>query len=358
MGQANSAEEHKLVSSFEAVRNTLLQEEFADRLEKPLAYWALPNDRRLPLAFLGRSLGELLNTPFHELTATRGIGHKKISSLVKLLHRATSSAAPAVPYGLQDLADELEAGAEPASPAEPASNFDPALVSEALWVTWCETVVRFHLENEPLGRLAASLQSLPTVIWRTPLAEYVNRSLADIRQLKTHGEKRVRVVLEVFHSVHELLANANSSNHLAIRLMPRFVPAAEAYIDRVSRDGDTAIKRDAVNHVLEPILRQIEIDSGDTVAGLTRHRLGIGAEQRSVRDLAKDMGVTRARVYQLLEDAGKVMEVRWPDGRKQLQRLHELADDEAKPTIALAKQLFFADKDEMAEEREPEAVAG
>ena len=60
MGQANSAEEHKLVTSFEEVRRTLLKEEFADRMDKPLAYWALPNDRRLPLAFLGRSLGELL----------------------------------------------------------------------------------------------------------------------------------------------------------------------------------------------------------------------------------------------------------------------------------------------------------
>ena len=49
------------------------------------------------------------------------------------------------------------------------------------------------------------------MIWRTPLAEYVNRSLTDIRHLKTHGEKRVRVVLEVFYAVHELLSNANST---------------------------------------------------------------------------------------------------------------------------------------------------
>ena len=79
MAQPNSAEEHKLVSSFEAVRKTLLQEEFSDRLDKPLAYWALPNDRRLPLAFLGRSVGELLSTPFNVLTATRGIGRARVT---------------------------------------------------------------------------------------------------------------------------------------------------------------------------------------------------------------------------------------------------------------------------------------
>ena len=265
------------------------------------------------------------------------------------MHRATSSSSPAVPYGLQDLADELDSVADKVSRTESRADFDPSLVSEALWVTWCDTVRRFHLEGEALGRLAPSLQALPTVIWRTPLAEYVNRSLTDIRQLKTHGEKRVRVVLEVFHAVHELLSNITSTNHLAIRLAPKFIPSAEGFIDRLDREGSTPTKNEIVNHVLEPILRQIEVDSGETVAGLTRHRLGIGAEQRSVRDLAKDMGVTRARVYQLLEDAGKVMEVRWPDGRKYLIRLHDFADEDSRAVLALAKQLFFVDKDASAD---------
>ena len=81
MSQPNSAEEHKLVSSFESVRKVLSDEQFADRWDKPLAYWALPNDRRLPLAFLGRSVGDLLSTPFHELSATRGIGQQALCQI-------------------------------------------------------------------------------------------------------------------------------------------------------------------------------------------------------------------------------------------------------------------------------------
>ena len=183
MRQANSAEEHKLVSSFEAIKRTLLQDDYKDRLDKPLAYWALPNDRRLPLAFLGRSLGDLLATPFDELTATRGIGQKKISSLVRLLHRATSDHPPAVPYGIKELADEISQERASQQPAEPDTSFDPTVVSEALWVQWCQTVEDFHLRREPLGRLAPSLQALPTVIWMTPLGEYVGRPLSEIRQL-------------------------------------------------------------------------------------------------------------------------------------------------------------------------------
>ena len=137
MGRAAiSAEDYKLVSSFETVRETLLQDRYSDRLSKPLAYWALPNDRRLPLAFLNRSIGELVNTPFEELSATPGIGQKKISSLVKLLMRATRDQPPAVPFGLSDLADEggLELSNVSGTP------FDAFMVSEALWSEWTRTV--------------------------------------------------------------------------------------------------------------------------------------------------------------------------------------------------------------------------
>ena len=234
MSQNNSAEEHKLVSSFESVRRTLLQAEFRDRLDKPLAYWALPNDRRLPLAFLGRSLGELLSTPFSDLSSTRGIGQKKIGSLVKLLHRATHDTPPAVPYGLKELADELERDGE-SIPSVTTSGFDPTLVSEALWAQWCETVERFHLGREPLGRLAPSLQSLPTVIWDRPLGTYTGHTLSEIRQLKTHGEKRVRVVLEVFFSVHQAMQDdePRPHPHLALTLVPAFVPPVDQFMARL-----------------------------------------------------------------------------------------------------------------------------
>ena len=78
MSKANTIEDYRLLSNFESVRKQLMQPQYNDRLEKPLAYWALPNDRRLPLAFLGRTLSDLLETPFEELTATPGVGQKKI----------------------------------------------------------------------------------------------------------------------------------------------------------------------------------------------------------------------------------------------------------------------------------------
>src|SRR4051812_9386333 len=86
-----SVEELQVVSRFESLRKILLSEQYTDHLKKPLAYWALPTDRRLPLAFLGRTLEDLLNTPFAELSRTPGIGQKKVCSFVKLLARAANT---------------------------------------------------------------------------------------------------------------------------------------------------------------------------------------------------------------------------------------------------------------------------
>src|SRR5690606_33508229 len=199
---------------------------YQDRLQKPLAYWALPNDRRLPLAFLGRTLDELLHTPFEQLSATPGIGQKKMVSLVKLLHRATSDQPPLVPFGLDD--PILAPVTHEATPV--LEKFDPALVSEALWAEWRDTVRRHNIGHEKLGRLAPSLQNLPTVIWHTPLSKYLNYTVGEIRRLRTHGEKRVRAVLEIFHALHDALSGARQPEHLSMRLSPIFVPQVEEWI--------------------------------------------------------------------------------------------------------------------------------
>src|ERR1700674_71389 len=140
MNKVTSVEDYKIVSSFQSLKKTLLDDKFADRLEKPLAYWALPNDRRLPLAFLGRTIKDLLATPFEELSATPGIGQKKISSLVKLLSRATKDHPPAVPFGLTELTDAKRT-AMVEKPRRQATTFDPSIVSEALWSQWQKTVI-------------------------------------------------------------------------------------------------------------------------------------------------------------------------------------------------------------------------
>lgn len=342
---ATSAEDYKLCSSFEEVRKTLLDGKYSDRLDKPLAYWALPNDRRLPLAFLGRSVGELLATPFDELTATRGVGQKKISSLVRLLQRATSNDPPGVPFGLDEVYDRPSAEPEDiiALTGDAEQSFDPAVVSEVLWDRWRELLTQHGVGREKLGRLAPTLQALPTVIWHTPLSQYLTQSLAEIRQLRTHGEKRVAVVLEVVHSVHEVLANSVTHEHLAVYVLPKFIPPVERWMADAMVPSSARSEQSIREYLTTPLLDQILIDTGPTVHRLAQGRLGIGVPMQSVRAQARDMGVTRARIYQLLEECGRTMLVRWPEGKRQLDQLSDAFESDEKSSAAY--RLLIATRD-------------
>jgi hypothetical protein len=353
MNKVTSVEDYKIVSSFQSLRKTLLDDKFADRLEKPLAYWALPNDRRLPLAFLGRTIKDLLATPFEELSATPGIGQKKISSLVKLLSRATKDHPPAVPFGLADLNETKKSPAD--KPRRQSTGFDPSIVSEALWSQWQKTVIDQGLGREKLGRLAPALQALPTVIWHTPLDYYVNRSVTEIRQLKTHGEKRVRVVLEVFYLVHEMLADSGTAEHLRLRIVPAFIQPIENWIAKVASEPGIPSREEVRDNLAVPLLNQVLVDCGDTIHELSEGRLGIKGPPQSVRQQAKRMGVTRARVYQLLEECGRVMEVRWPEGQHQLAQLAAKFHSEGGGEDDLAlfhatRELFYPAKGQLPNE--------
>jgi len=343
--KSSTVETYQLASSFEVVRDTLMQSRFTDRMEKPLAFWALPNDRRLPLAFLGRTLKELLTTPFEQLSATPGIGQKKIASLVKLLHRATRDEPPAIPFSGDDMPRDRLARRKP----ELASDrFDPALVSEVLWAQWCETVRRHQVAELKLGRLTPSLQLMPTVIWHNALGDYLDYTVGQIRSLKTYGEKRVRVILEVFHVAHQALAQA--SPHLSIQLQPRFIAPIQEWVTHQLAAGEAIPLADVQTHVIVPMLGQLLTDGGDVIHRLAEGRLGIKGEPQSVRSQARRMSVTRARVYQLLDECGKIMGVRWPEGKRIFEQLSERltgmngTGHDSLALVKAASALFYPEK--------------
>jgi hypothetical protein len=306
--KAISNDRYRLVGTYERLRKTLLERPDDGRLDKALSYWVLPTDRRLPIAFLDRPLRDLLSQPLDDLMATPGVGQKKILGFFDLLKRAAKATTPDAPFGLSQ-----DAARRP-KPA-PTSGFDASIVSESLWAQWCETVTRYGMGPEKLGRLAPTLQSLPTVIWHSRLEEYADRSLADIRSLKTHGEKRVHAILEVFCTVHEALATATLQENIDVVILPRFIPPLSRWLMQVSTQPDLPPVDDLHQHIVKPMINQIKLDLGDQVASLAAARLCLDENSPSVKQQAETIGVTRARVYQLLEDCAKVMEVRWPEGR-------------------------------------------
>jgi hypothetical protein len=238
---------------------------------------------------------------------------------------------------------------------EGPNGFDPGSVSESVWSQWRGTVARHGLERECLGRLAPSLRVVPTVIWRTPLHVYLDHSLAEIRALRTHGEKRVRVVLEVFYEVNRLLGSVAPPEHLGVRLTAKFIPPLERWIDDAVREPD-AVTADVVReNLVTPLLEQIALDAGDMVHSVAVGRLGVHSSPHTIRQQSRRLGVARARVYQLLDECSNVMGVRWPEGRGQLAELaaklrsEPTRDEEALRLVeGLSALLFPAEPDESA----------
>jgi len=342
MKRINSVEDHKLNVAFQAACRTLTDPQFADRLDKPVAFWALPSDRRLPMALLGHSLRQLVDSPLGELASTPGIGKKKIHSLIKLLNRASKDQPPALAEVGQTKSDGKRSARGMAEPA----GFDASGVSEVLWEQWRNTVKQYGVGHEPLGRLAPTLQDLPTVIWHTPLETYGDYTVAEIRKLKTHGEKRVRAILAVFYSVHELLAAAPRDGHLHLRMTPKFTVPVEQWIQETLAQDKPPTSDVVLKKLTLPLLEQLKIDTGPTIHRLAEERLGVRAAPQRVQQQAKRLGVTRARVYQLLETCGEVMAVRWPDGQSLLKRMKDQlserhASAECRSQVAVLFELLY-----------------
>ncbi len=326
--------QYKLVSRFDRLRERLLADDRDPRLDRPLAYWALSNDRRLPLVFLGRQLRDLLQTPFEQLCTTPGVGEKKLDSLLNLLERAVGGQdAP------QSGVCPIPAG-EPLLPGQ--EGFDSDGVSESTWGQWCETVRRNGLLNEPLGRFTTTLLDLPNVLWMTPLSAYVDATLTEIRARKAHGDKRVHAIIEIFGTIQALLSTGGSDCHLAVQILPRRMHELNAWTIRVLANEARPDTNELRQHFVEPLLKQIRNDAGEVVIDLVSERLQIPDDvEASVRQSAGRLGVTRARVYQLLNDASRILQVRWPQGQFYLERLSEQYPAAEYRVFHTAFELFY-----------------
>ncbi len=317
--KTTSLEEVRLAGRFERLREALLAESYAGHREKPLAFWALPTDRRLPRAFLDRKLADLLGTPFEELAAIQGIGPKKIESFVHLLDRAARTDLPKSVNGNA----ARENGKPRISPTGASNGFDPDTISEVVWARWCNTVVERGLGREPLGRFAPTLRNMTRVIWNTPLETYTNLSLAEIRAMRAYGRKRIRATLEVFYILHKLIAQMGRHREFVVRIVPRRIDAVERCVGRWLQTPGVPAEEEILHALVRPLLEQLDVDASPQIVQLAQQRLAVNGPMASVRQVARSMGLTRARVYQLLNEINDIVTVRWPMGRHQVHQLRE-----------------------------------
>jgi hypothetical protein len=325
----------QLLLRFDSVRKQLLEPRCVDCLDRQAVYYAVASDRHLPLALIRRPIRELLETPLEQLQSVPGIGPKKLEILIDLLQRAAamSQAGPSETAAL-----EL-----PRAAGAPESNFADQC-SEAAWEQCRATIRRHHLDRETLGRFAQSLRRLPRTLWMTRFAEYMDQSLAEIRDRKNHGEKRVAAIVEICAKLHQLLLRVDDQPHLSVHLLPRFVTNLERWLAlRMEQETPPTVEEiDAA--FVAPLLEQLEIDGGELCAELLRDRLS--PTRRGLGHAARQLGLARGRAYELLAETQTIFEVRWPEGRslagRFLDKMERQAEDsEATKRFAAAAGLFF-----------------
>lgn len=327
--RTNAVVTYQLAERYEKIREEILASPASEYLDRPLAHWAMSTDRRLPLAFMPFPVREILSTSFDDLFSAAGIGQKKIGMLIELLARVARSQATATAPVVAPLPEATD---DPL--AEGA--VDVGSVSEELWEQWRATVVRNNLQHQTLGRFAPTLKNVPRVIWETPLENYVSLTLAEIRQMKTYGEKRVSCIIEIFGELHRMLAPFERHPHLSFRVVPRIVDDLIAWIHDVTDHAPRPVTKEELRQgIVEPLLAQVSHDAGDQVASLTADRLDLDGSSASVRLTARKMGLTRARVYQLIGESSAVLSVRWPSARARFTGLRQSLELQESPADCL-----------------------
>jgi hypothetical protein len=330
--------EYQLRTDFHEVRRTLLAGACPDRLQKPLAHWALAADRHLPLALLGQTLEQLLSTPFERLLATPGVGPKKLRSMIVLFERA---ARPAPEIAGQT---ECRCG-EPAADLPATDSADlSATVNEEVWEQWRSSIRAYGLAHETLGRFAPTLQALPRATWSTPLERYLDQNLAEIRELRAHGAKRVQVVLEIMSQLYAMIAQGSHRPDLVLRIVPRFVEQIERWATGRLREGLPIARDELLASVVSPLVEQIRIDGGDQAALVVESRLA--APALSAVQAAKRLGLHRSHFYDRLSQVAAIFAVRWPEGHAWTdwfrERLANGSGHDTAPAAAPALGLFDA----------------
>ena len=338
--------EHRLGAQYLELRETLRSQKYQRHLEKRLAYWINPSDKRLPIALLGQTVGDILEMSLGELLRYPSIGEKKFSALVSLLDRIVNTPESLLP-SLSEIS--VNVLAKPLQVSANDSEMRWNQVSEFEWNNWQSVVLEQGLENEKIGRLCSSLNDVPRVLWDKPLSTYCRVSLDELRSMKTHGERRVHAILHLFHDIFVVASKFHGVPRLRVRMSLRWIDEIQLWMSDVIAQKEFPSRDEILKRFIQPCLAQLRIDATEGVIQLAEARLGLTGPITSVRQVAKDMKLARARVYQLLGQISEIMAVRWPEGGNLVYRLrdkciYEMIDrpaNESHEIFMAAAELFY-----------------
>jgi hypothetical protein len=174
-------------------------------------------------------------------------------------------------------------------------------------------------------------------------------SLEELRAMKTHGERRVYAILRLFYDIFEIASKFDDVPRLRVHMSLRWIDEVQLWMSEILEQPSFPSRDELLRCFVQPCLTQLRIDATDGVIQLAEARLGLKGPITSVRQVAKEMNLARARVYQLLGQINEIMSVRWPEGGNFVYRLrdkciYEMIDrpaTDAHEIFMAAAELFY-----------------
>jgi hypothetical protein len=189
------------------------------------------------------------------------------------------------------------------------------------WETVRAAILKLDLCDDPIGRYAPTLLSLPVNRWEEPLRKYAELAYTELNSLPSFGKGKVGSIQQVFFSIYGLLDERQQSEHLSVTIRPRFVSEVERWIHQILTGTELPSVQTIRRRFLKPIFDQIEVDGREDLRRIGELRLG--PPSRILDELGREFGVTRERARQRLVEIAMILKVRWPEGEYLLDDLSD-----------------------------------
>jgi hypothetical protein len=82
-----------------------------------------------------------------------------------------------------------------------------------------------------------------------------------MRDIRTHGEKRVTAILKIFHCICSIVSKLENSKRLVTRLAPKDIAHVEAWSMQTLSKRGRPTKADIEANYILPLLAQLRIDA-------------------------------------------------------------------------------------------------
>lgn len=295
-------------------------------LDRPVWHWLQADHLHVPVAWLDRTVRELLEFRLGEIASTPGIGAKKLEKLVLAVDRARNAIERDVPAGLchtdRSTGDkDNESMTFPYRVARDAyflgvEHTPLGDLDERDWRCVAQLVRHHGIEDLMLGRFAPSLRQLDRALWDARIANFTRRPLSELQRLQGCGPVRLQQSICQILSLAFLLNALPVRHDMRISLLAGPIAEANQWLAQLLPPGRENLpeKRSIREDFLRPLLMQIEKDGNARLGEVASRRIGDGVQPATLREIATDCGVTPDRIRTLLQQAAFVLYVRWHEG--------------------------------------------